>query len=108
MAFPNTSEGDFYEKVKIESQPRVDSMYVSYEIPVGKQKSVSLFQNEAIFSLVNSEGYRLQVEVRVNECGVAFRYRMPGKRNIEVMKDWTAFTFSENSEGYFLPMLNSS
>lgn len=103
----NTSEGDFYEKVKIESQPRVDSMYVSYEIPVGKQKSVSLFQNEAIFSLVNSEGYRLQVEVRVNECGVAFRYRMPGKRNIEVMKDWTAFTFSENSEGYFLPMLNS-
>lgn len=98
----NTSVADFGHKIKIEGQPNVDSLKSDYYLRAGKQSTVFVSVNDAVFSLVNAAGYRLQVEVRVGEYGVAFRYRMPGERNVTVTSDFTAFTFPKESSGYFL------
>ena len=75
-----------------------------YHLSAGKRSEVDAARNNAVFSLVNADGYRLQVEVGISETGVAFRYRMPGKRNIRVLDDYTAFTFPKEAKGYFLPI----
>lgn len=98
----NTSVANFERKIKIESQPAVDLLESNYHLNVGKQSEIGMRTNNAIFTLVNAAGYRLQVEVHIGEDGVAFRYRMPGKRDVKVDNDFTAFTFPKESLGYFL------
>lgn len=98
----STSVADFGRKIKVEGQPNVDSLKSDYYLSAGKQSTVFVSVSDAVFSLVNAAGYRLQVEVRVGEHGVAFRYRMPGERNVKVINDFTAFTFPKESSGYFL------
>ena len=100
----NTSEGEFDRRIKVEAQPDVELSKSGYRLVAGKCSEVSMFQNSAVFSLVNADGYRLQVEVHINETGVAFRYRMPGKRRVQVLDDLTAFTFPEDAKGYFQPI----
>lgn len=99
-----TSEGEFAHRIKVEAQPDVEQFKSRYRLAAGKSSEVSVFQNTAVFSLVNADGYRLQVEVHINETGVAFRYRMPGKRGVSVLDDCTAFTFPEDAQGYFQPI----
>lgn len=100
----NTSEGSFEKRIKIEAQPQVEALRSVYHLSAGKRSEVDAARNNAVFSLVNADGYRLQVEVGISETGVAFRYRMPGKRNIRVLDDYTAFTFPKEAKGYFLPI----
>lgn len=100
----NTSAGNFDRRIKVETQPQVDLLQSTYQLLSGKQTSVDVTENNAVFSLVNADGYRLQVEVRIGDDGVAFRYRMPGKRKIQLKEDFTTFTFPEDARGYFLPI----
>lgn len=99
-----TSEGEFDRRIKVEAQPDVELSKSGYRLVAGKSSSVSVCRHSAVFSLVNADGYRLQVEVHIDETGVAFRYRMPGKRSVQVLDDLTAFTFPEDARGYFQPI----
>lgn len=99
----NTSAGDFSRNVKVLEQPLVEIKNSSYHLFTGKRRNVSVQQSQAVFTLVNASGYRMEVEVRVGRDGVAFRYRLPGKRGIRIVKDYTAYTFPNDAKGYFLP-----
>lgn len=99
----NTSVGDFSRNVKVLEQPVVEFENTSYHLFTGKQRKVTVHQSRAVFTLVNASGYRMEVEVRVGRDGVAFRYRLPGKRDIHILKDYTAYTFPDDAKGYFLP-----
>lgn len=72
----NTSEGSFEKRIKIEAQPQVEAVRSVYHLSAGKRSEVDAARNNAVFSLVNADGYRLQVEVGAveNQWGLVFQY----------------------------------
>lgn len=69
-------------------KPRIRTIDESYELVVGKAKTVRNYCRETIIPLVEKAGAKRQINlvVRVYDDGVAFRYEFPQQA------DWTAFT----------------
>ncbi len=75
----------------------------TYTIPVGKTRSVRDHYNSLRAGYEDATGRKLQIEVRVFDDGVAFRYvvpEQPALKQVRITREDTGFTFVKDATTY--------
>ena len=98
-----TNVGDFsdLEFVSIEQE----AIEGSYRLKTGKASDISYKATKAIATFKNPAGQALQVEFRVGNNDVAFRYILPKEGetgSARIFEELTEFTFNDNPEHTYL------
>ena len=90
---PNLSQGLRLQEV---SRASVDK---EWEQPWGERRFMREHYNQLVLALVRDEPkLRLEVEFRVFDDGIGFRYRMPAQRGVDkaqVVADWSEFRLAD-------------
>lgn len=74
-----------------------------YDMLLGKSSERRVRGSEATFMLETAEGERLDLIVRVQDHGVAVRYRLLGEGEVTVFSESTGFAIPEGSRGVLRP-----
>ena len=77
----------------------------SYQLNTAKTSSVAFEAVKAICTFRNPDGHTLQVEFRVGDNDVAFRYLLPKEGetgSVRVLEELTEFTFNDDPEHTYL------
>lgn len=90
-----TSDADFSRNLQLKSPGTTESFTETYDLVHGKKKSVSNSGNRRTASFSNADGDEIELEVKVFNDGLAFRYVMPNPDNkkITFTGEATSFTF---------------
>ena len=85
------------------SEPRV--IDERYSLPHGKRKDHHITARERTLTFTNAGGAKLDVVLRAQDDGVAFRYRFPGQGGATrtVVEEVTGFTAPAGSTAWMLP-----
>ncbi len=99
------SDQDFTEGLSFRRVSSVETVAEDYELSHGKQRHVNSRSRRITLGLVGSGGGELEVEFRVFDGGVGFRYRFPGHSSelLTVSAETTGFRLPEGSLGYLQP-----
>ncbi len=76
-----------------------------YTMPHGKKKDHHVTARERVLTFTNTAGGRIEIVLRAQNDGVAFRYRFPesGSGAKTVIEESTGFTVSQGSTAWMLP-----
>lgn len=91
--------GPEMHKVKVQTGQHDET----YAIPVGKTSQVRDHYNSAVVDLADSSGQRMSVEVRAYDDGVAFRYVVPERAGLKMMRverELTEFNYPKDATLY--------
>jgi alpha-glucosidase len=75
----------------------------SYEMAVGKKRHITYTANEQIFTVHNARSQKMNVEFRVSNDGVAFRY-VVAEPNQKFVAEATSFAFAATTKAWLQPM----
>lgn len=71
----------------------------------GKRRNVSYTGNQALFQLKNASGKKFEIEFRVSNDGVAFKYNIfPSGKSYKVLRESTSFAFPASATAFLQPM----
>ena len=98
--------GDFKTDLQLDGQQpgRIDE---TYTLSRSKVSSVHYVANTLVCSLSNAAGQKIEVEFRVSDHDIAFRYNVPrdGETgSIRVMEEATGFRFPEGTTTFLTPL----
>jgi alpha-glucosidase len=101
----------FTEGLKVISASTVSSVDERYQMPHGKRKDHHVRGRQRTLAFANANGARLELVLRVQDEGVAFRYRFPAPASSasgaagtkRVLDELTGFHVPEGSRGWMLP-----
>jgi alpha-glucosidase len=88
-------DGDFGKNLKV-LKPRYRNMEETYELLVGKVKTVNDKYHEVLIPLIEKGGSERQINfvVRAFNDGLAFRYEFPAQKN------WKAYTLTDENSAF--------
>ncbi|MGD9555796.1 MAG: glycoside hydrolase family 97 N-terminal domain-containing protein [Mangrovibacterium sp.] len=94
-----TNRGDFQSGMKLDGHSRklIDE---TYTLPQGKVSTYRNHANEQTLQF-SKEGQNLEVLFRVYNDGVAFRFVMPGRGNIEILEESSAINLAGENFTYY-------
>lgn len=97
---------DFTQGVSIESQTAISPVTDSYQMRVGKKRSINYSANEQTFFITNAQKQKLALTFRVSNDGVAFRYAVtdPAIATKEFVKETSSFTVAPSAKAWLQPM----
>lgn len=94
-----SKEQDFNKDIEIISEK--DSVILeSYTNKSGKKKVCNVNANQKMISLVNKFGKRVDVDFRVSDDAVAFRYELFNNREDTLLNEKSIFRLGKNAEGW--------
>ncbi|WP_308365657.1 MULTISPECIES: glycoside hydrolase family 97 catalytic domain-containing protein [unclassified Microbulbifer] len=97
---------DFSREVKLVHTSPVKTVTDRYTLAVGKRRVNQYKANEQVYSVVDAAGHKMDVEFRVSDDGVAFRYvvadpSLPTKR---FLGEETSFAFKPTTRAFLQAM----
>ena len=84
------ADADFVNGLTFVSEKR-RTLYEFYELPTGKKTNHFNNFNELVLSFVNTSGLPVEIDVRVFEDGMGYRYRFPGEGDVTVLSEASGF-----------------
>jgi hypothetical protein len=102
----DSSAGNFITSVRVDEQSDSIDVEQEYVLHAGKRRDVKYAARESVVSVVNDAGGRLEVQLRIANDGVAFRYRFPedAGASIQVQREATSFAFPDGTTTFLHPM----
>lgn len=99
------SDASFYGNLSLDSITTVKEIRDTYTMVSGKQKQLSYKANEATVCLYNNSKQKINIEFRVFNDGVAFRYLFPGKSDskVSVLSEETGFLIADSTKAWMSP-----
>jgi hypothetical protein len=99
------SDGDFSRNLEF-SGASAEAVVDNYTMQHGKRKNCSYHANGKVFEFVNANGGRIDIQFRVSDDGVAFRYLFPSRNDSvkTITKEATSFKIREGSTAFLQPM----
>ena len=96
------NDGDFTFNMKIKNISQVKNISDEYHMISGKFSQLSYTANESTLQLINENGKLLNVQVRVFDEGLAFRYEFPETSNekYKVLSEVTEFAVNNEATGW--------
>ena len=102
--------GDFSQKVTFASKKEAHLEY-NYDLSRSKFSSVHVDANQLVVTLKNEKGMPFDVDFRVSNNDVAFRYAIPNhpsranekKFSVRIMKEATGFDFPSHTTTFLTP-----
>lgn len=102
--------GDFAQDISFVSK-REGHLEFNYDLRVSKASHVHVDANQLVVTLQNAKGYPYDVDFRVSNNDVAFRYAIPnhpsranGKKfSVRIMKEATGFDFPSQTTTFLTP-----
>ena len=102
--------GDYSKGITYVTQ-RTAHLEYNYDLRVSKKSSVHVNSNQLVVSLKNGDGNAYDVEFRVSNNDVAFRYAIPNhpskangkKYSVRIMKEATGFDFPSHTTTFLTP-----
>ena len=93
------ADADLTQGLSFEKAGEVGESTQSYRLVHGKTSEVEEVAKRRTYRFRGAEEVALEIEARLSEEGVAFRYHLPGPegREIEVIDEATRFPFAEDS-----------
>jgi hypothetical protein len=97
---------DFSKAMKLISTSEEKLVQQDFTMLQGKRTNVQYAANEKNFLLENSSGKKMEIQFRVSNDGVAFRYAFtnPSNEEKQVLSENTSFHFTENTTAFLQPM----
>jgi hypothetical protein len=95
----------FIEGLRFVAAPDPTPVDDRYEMPHGKRRQHVVSGRERVVSFANAAGAKLDVILRAQNDGVAFRYRFPERDETprRLYEELTGFTVPSGSHGWMLP-----
>ena len=102
--------GDFTQGITFDSK-KEEHLAFDYEMTRSKFSKVHVDANQLVVTLKNAQGYAYDVDFRVSNNDVAFRYAIPNhpsrrnekKFSIRIMKEATGFDFPSQTTTFLTP-----
>ncbi|HKJ45650.1 MAG TPA: glycoside hydrolase family 97 catalytic domain-containing protein [Balneolales bacterium] len=100
------NDGDFSTGLKLLSASEGKIIHETYTLKTGKEAVRKYTANEQIYHLQNESGQKLNINFRVSNDGVAFRYEFPSssKKIKKIEKEVTTFHFPDSARAWLQPM----
>ncbi|WP_224450386.1 glycoside hydrolase family 97 protein [Haloprofundus salilacus] len=74
-----------------------------YETPVGKRREHAIEMNESTATLSTAAGDRIEIDVRVSDDAVGYRYRLPGDGSVVVTDEVSRFELPDDAAAWAMP-----
>lgn len=101
-----TSEDNYYETLLFAGVSAVKPVKETYQMVYGKKQAIAYHANQQVFHYKNGQGKRINIEFRVSNDAVAFRYVLPGE-NVNagtLTEEKTGFRFRQGAISWLQPM----
>ena len=99
-----TTAGDFMSGLELASVSKPTLQKSKYSMNVAKQKKISTKANLSVYTFNNANGKKMQIEFRLANDGLAFRYLFNEGTKATVIEEATAFQLPANASGFLHPM----
>lgn len=98
-------DAQFETNLSVVSVGRIDVVRQKYELIHGKRHEVASVANRQILTFTNGQGDKLELQIRVANDGVAFRYRFPETNSTpkKVLSEASGFAVPMNASGWIQP-----
>ncbi|MDP4278851.1 MAG: glycoside hydrolase family 97 N-terminal domain-containing protein, partial [Bacteroidota bacterium] len=99
-----TSDGSFYTGLKLRSNIKSRTGRENYSLTVGKKSPIKVKYSEITIPLINYQSKEMDLIFRVSNDGVAYRYKLFGKGDCTVFREYSSFKLPSNAKGYLTPL----
>lgn len=86
---------------KVEGPRNVEE---TYPMVHGKKALIHYKQDEYLLRFANPDKVQLECQIRINEKGVAYRYRLPEGGRVKVLKEASSFGLGSGTKAWLQPM----
>lgn len=99
-------DADFSQSLKLAKISEVRQVREEYEILTAKRRHNHYVANERIFHFLNQDDQPIDIEFRVSDDGLAFRYRFPNQSSTlhKIDAEATSFHFPSEAKAWLQPM----
>ncbi len=99
------NDQDFINNLEFVQQSEVKTIDETYQMMIGRQSGFRNFANETSLTFKTKKGALLQIDCRVYNDGIAFRYVFPeiSDKKYTVKKELTSFRFSTAGKAWIQP-----
>lgn len=97
-----TFEGCYCEDLTLDGMER-RTIERQYETPVGKRREHVFVADEATATLSTGDDDRIEVDLRISDTAVGYRYRLPGEGPVVVTGEQSAFELPEDTPAWTMP-----
>lgn len=109
------SIGDFSQGLTLEGEPKTTHLEYNYDLSRSKVSKVNVNANQLVVTLKNDKNQSYDIDFRVSNNDVAFRYTIPNlpdkaygkKYSIRLMSEATGFDFPSNTTTFLTPQSKS-
>lgn len=109
------SIGDFSQGLTLEGEPKTTHLEYNYDLSRSKVSKVQVNANQLVVTLKNDKNQSYDIEFRVSNNDIAFRYTIPnlpdrayGKKfSIRLMSEATGFDLPSNTTTFLTPQSKS-
>lgn len=109
------SLGDFSKDLTLEGEPKTTHLEYNYDLSRSKVSNVQVNANQLVVTLKNSKNQSYDIDFRVSNNDIAFRYTIPNlpdkaygkKYSIRLMSEATGFDFPSNTTTFLTPQSKS-
>lgn len=75
----------------------------AYQLVSGKRSALTASANEVALTIENGAAQQLELQLRVFDDGLAFRYHVPGTATVSVLSELSGFRVPTGATGYLSP-----
>ena len=99
-------DADFANGLKLLSVSKSERIVDKYSMLHGKKKECSYIANQKVYHLENKSGEKMDINFRVSDDGVAFRYYFPGtSKDVKtISREMTSHVFTEGTKAWIQPI----
>lgn len=103
------NDEDFFQNLSLDSTSTEQVVTDTYTMLHGKRRECSYTGNQKIFYLKSELGHEMDIEFRVSDDGVGFRYHFPGKTDtlLQILEETTSYHFQRSARGFLQPCQDS-
>src|SRR5690554_126815 len=100
------SDANFSDHLQMLEVLPLEVLEESYQLHAGKYLDYKQVFNQQVFRLKNSDGALLELELRLADDGLAYRYRFPeaGTEEVEILQELSSYRFSAGTKGFLSPL----
>lgn len=99
-----TSQGSFYADLSLRSKVRDRTRREKYTLNNGKASKISKRYRHVVFRLENLQGKPIDIEFRLFDDGLAYRYKLYGRGECTIIKEHGNFALPLDAKGYLTPL----
>lgn len=97
-----TFEQEFINSLTIDERAR-RTLDTTYRTPAGKRRRHRYRANEATMTVSTATDETCEIDLRVSNDGVAYRYRLPGHGSVVVTGEKSGFRIPTNASAWLMP-----